>query len=103
MFVAERHLRPKRKVRESGVVNSSRKRTFPAAPVGAGIQSQSKPAIKIIGNAGAGAARIRFQVGPREREGCSWKLAVYIRVGIKVGVSAVKLPLGGRLVLSCGE
>jgi hypothetical protein len=45
-------------VGKSGVVNSSRKRSFPAAPVGAGIKSQSEPIIEVIGNAGARASRI---------------------------------------------
>src|ERR1700731_1679427 len=102
MFVAESHLGTEREVGEGRVVNSFREPSFPAPPMDAGIKSQSEPTIEIIGKAGASAARIRFQAAA-QREQCSWKLAVHIRAGMKEGISAVKLPLGSRLVLSCGE
>src|SRR5208337_1011467 len=98
----ERHLWSYREVGETSVINSVGYAGLTAAPMGAAIQCQSKPTIKIIGNAGAGAARIRFQ-SAAHREQRSWKLAVHVRAGIKEGVSAVKLPLGSRPLLSCGE
>ena len=94
--MAERNLWAERQVGESGVVNSFRYAGFAASPMGAGVKSESEPAVEIIGHAGAGAARIRFQ-SAAQRQQCSWKLAVDCRAGIKHGVSAEQLPLRRRL------
>src|SRR6266478_5068787 len=101
MGVAERNLGTQREVGKSGVVNSVGEPGFTAAPMRAGIESESQPAVEIVGSAEANAAGVRFQAAAY-REQCGWKLAVHIRAGMKEGVFAEKLPLRS-LVLSCGD
>ena len=100
--MAERKLWAEGKIGESSVVNSLRESYFTAVRIGAGIEGESKPAVKIIRRADTKAAGIRFQRAAQGEQG-SWKLGVHVRVRIKEGVSAEKLPLGGRLFLSGSE
>ena len=61
MSAAESNLGPEGEVGESGVVNSLTERAFTAAPMRAGIEGEAEPAIEVIGEADARAARVRFQ------------------------------------------
>src|SRR4029077_14724910 len=87
---------------ESSVVNSHGYALFAAAPIGTRIERQSKPAVEIIGGAGASTAGIPFEATAQREHGAG-KLAVDVRARIPDGVSAEKLPLGGGLVLRRGE
>src|SRR5690242_1644421 len=102
MLVAERKLRAQGQVGKGGVVNSFDEPAFTASPMSADIESESEPTVKIIGKAGAGAARIRFQAAAHGKQS-SWKNTVHIRAGMPERISAIKLPLGSRLVLRFGN
>jgi hypothetical protein len=101
-IVAERKLWSEGEVGESSVVNSFCETIFTAVRIGAGVEGESDPAIKIIGSADANAAGVRFQ-SAAQWEQSSWKLGVHVRIWIKEGISAEKLPLGRRLFLSGSE
>jgi hypothetical protein len=101
-IVPESKLRTEGEIGESGVVNSLRESSFTAVRIRAGVESESDPAVKIIGSAEAKAAGVRFQ-GAAQWEQGSWKLGVHVSVWIKEGISAEKLPLGRRLFLSGSE
>src|SRR5580704_333752 len=90
-FVPESNLWTEGEIRESGVVNSFREGRFTASPMGAGVQGEPEPAVEIIGDAGAGAARIPLQPAAQGDQ-CSWKFAVDCCAGIKHGVSTEQLP-----------
>src|SRR5580692_1305465 len=100
-MVAKRDLGTEGEVRESSVVKSIREPGFAAAPMRAGVQSESQPFVEIIGDAGARAAGIPFQAAAQGEQG-SRKFAAYCRAGIKDGISAENLPLRRGLVLSRG-
>ena len=102
MSAAERYLWAQREIGESRVVNSAGYSDFTAAPMVAGIERQAQPAIEVIGNAGAGAARIRFQAAAQGKQS-QRKSAMHIGAGIVKRIPAVKLPLGKRLVLGHGQ
>src|ERR1700730_1624840 len=97
MSAAESNLWTEGKIGESGVVNSSAQASFTTAPMGAGIEREAEPAIEVIGEANARAARIRFQAAAH-RGYSSWKQAVHIGTGMEEGVSTEELPFG-RLIL----
>src|SRR6266849_4891 len=100
-MAAERNLWTHREVGETGVVNYLEDHLFTAAPMVAAIESDSQPAVEIKGNAAAEAAGVRFETAAYWEQS-SWKLAVHIGTGMKEGISAVKLHLWSRPVLSCG-
>src|ERR1700719_1554140 len=87
---------------EGGVINSFVQTGLIAVPMGAGVGGQSEPAVKVVGDAGIYASRIRFQAAG-DREHTSWKEAVHIGAWIEEGVPAEELPLRSRLVLRCSE
>src|ERR1700730_1725998 len=102
MSAAESNLWTEGKIGESRIVNSSTQASFTAAPIRAGIKCEAEPAIEVISEAEAHAARIRFE--PATHRGySSWKEAVHIGPGMEERVPTVKLPLGSRLILRCRE
>src|SRR6202047_2129470 len=102
MSAAESNLWTEGKIGESGVVNFSAQRTFTAAPMGAGIEGEPEPAIEVIGEAEARAARIRFQAAAH-RGDSSRKQAVNIGARMEERVSTEKLPFRSGLILRCRE
>src|ERR1700737_4392084 len=102
MFPAQSKLWSYREIGESSVVKSVCQSCFTAAPMGAGINCDSKPTTEINGKTGAGATRIRFQTAV-DWEQRSWKLPVQIGAWIKERVSAEKFYLRSRCVLCCGD
>src|SRR3981081_1122119 len=93
MSAAESNFWTEGKIGESGVVNSSAQTIFTAAPMRAGIECETEPAIEVIGQAEARAAWIRFQAAAH-RGDSSWKQAVHGGAGMEEGVSTEKLPFG---------
>ena len=89
---------------EVGIVDSilERGHLLTVAPMRAGIQRQSQPTIEIISTARSRASRVCLQAAAYRQQSLR-ELAMNIRIGIKEGIPAVKLPLGGGLVLSFGE
>src|ERR1700694_6102518 len=98
MSAAEGNLWTEGKIGESGVVNFPAQRTFTAAPMGAGIEREAEPAMEVIGEAEARAARIRFQAAAH-RGDSSRKQTVHIGARMEEGVSTEKLPFGSGLIL----
>ena len=58
MAAPESDLRPRGEVEEFYAVNTRGHSTLAAAPLPAAVDRQSEPAVKVVGDAGAGAARI---------------------------------------------
>src|ERR1700687_2307782 len=102
MIAAESNLWTEGKIGESGVVNSSAQTSFTTAPMGAGIEGEAEPAIEVIGEADARAARVRFQAAAHGRYS-SRKHSMHIGAGVEEGVSTEKLPFGSGLILRCRE
>src|ERR1019366_8768503 len=102
IVVTKGYLRPTGEVEEFAVVNSVVHLGLTAAPLPTDVAGQSEPAVKVVGEAGAGAPRIRFHAAGH-REHSSWEQAVHIGAGIDKGVSAEKFPFGSRLILRCRE
>src|SRR5271170_2796828 len=95
-------LRPGGEVEEFDLVNSRRHPAVTAAPLATAVDCQSEPTVKVVGNGSAKAPRIPRQATVH-RENCARKQAVHIAAGVESRVSAVKFPLGSRLVLRCRE
>jgi hypothetical protein len=100
--VTKRNLWAQGKVGESSVVYSVEAPLLAASPMGAGIQSKTEPAVKIVGSVQTNTAWIRFQ-SAAQRNQSQWKEAMHIRAGIEEGILAGKLPLWKRLILRCRE
>src|ERR1019366_4591438 len=96
------YLRPSGDVEEFGAVNSGSHPGLAATPLPTAVDGQSEPAVEVVGDAGANAPRTPFQA-TGHRDHSSWKQAVQIAACIESGVSAVKFPLGSRLILRCRE
>src|SRR5579872_7358529 len=103
VLAAEGKLGTERDIGKTGVVDSRDYReSFTAAPMIAVIKSEPEPPVEIISCTGARASWIRFHTAA-QREQSQRQLAGHIRRGIKTGISGVKLPLGGCLVLRFGH
>src|ERR1700730_6237307 len=97
MSTAERNLWTEGEIGKGGVVNPSAQCRFTASPMRAGIEGEAEPAIEVIGEADARAARIRFEGAARRRDS-SRKQALHIGPGMEERISTEELPFGGLIL-----
>src|SRR5208283_792988 len=102
IVVTKGYLRPSGEVEEFTVVNPVVQPALAAAPLPTDVARQSEPAVKVVGDTGTGAPRIRFHAAA-QREDSPREQAVHIDARIDKGVSGEKFPFGSGLILCYRE
>src|SRR5437763_1160889 len=102
VFPSVCELRTRRNIEKPCIIDFLSRGDFAAAPRAAGIDGEASPAIEVVSESPADAARGGLDLATDGKKR-SRELSGDDCTGIKERVSAVQFPLGRKLVLSCGE